>query len=168
MSNTSPSPSPSPGPLHHVFDPAPKEPIQSLGRVVIELGTDNKLYMEHYVNGTRVRVKLDRGNELWEIQDALFVQKKEHEKAQARKTEQNEKESRLRHNRVWTHSANARGQGLDFAARIIRGPVPSGYGKPPKTSSTSYGTLFAPEPNNKRNTTRNGISPKDINTEDLL
>jgi hypothetical protein len=102
-------------------------PPQPIGRVVVELSADGRIYMERYVNGARTRTLLDRGNEWWEVLDALAEQRRASEASAALRAEQAERASRLRHNRVWVTTAETHGAG--FAHRVIKGEVPPGYGR---------------------------------------
>jgi hypothetical protein len=102
-------------------------PAKAIGRVVVELGTDNRIYLERYINGQRQRVLLDRGNEWWEVLDALTDAKRRHQSELDRKQEAEAKATRQMHNRVWVKAAENHGAG--FAHRVIKGDVPPGYGR---------------------------------------
>jgi len=98
-----------------------------VGRVIVELSAEGQIYMERYINGQRQRSLLDRGNEWWEILDALSDQRRRLQADLAAKAERLAKETRMRHNRVWTDAAKKFGSG--FAATRIKGDVPPGYGR---------------------------------------
>ena len=104
-------------------------PQDYVGRVVIELGADNNIYMEHYTNGARTRTKLDRGAEWWNILDELTRQRKSAQSQAERQQERKDAEAIAQYNKVY--ATTAKHHGTKFANTHI--------GKP-------YGTNFVAEP----------------------
>jgi hypothetical protein len=96
-------------------------------RVIIELGPTGQLHMEYYTNGQRTRTTLDRGNEWWQVVDQLHMQAKAIQSAEERKALREDEASRKRHRGVWIQTAED--FGIGFAKRVIKGPVPMGYGQ---------------------------------------
>lgn len=119
----------------------------AIGRVVIEIDFDGTLRMEQYINGQRQRTTLDRGNEWWEVVDALKDQQRRAIADAERKTEQNEHAARLRHNRVWIDAEQK--FGTKFALDKIKGEIPNRFRKPMQTSG-EFGQYLADQTTTKQ------------------
>ena len=100
----------------------------SLPRLILEAAPDGTLSAEFYINGARSRVRLEPGFEMPEIKGILADLRADIAAAARRKVERQAAEDAARHRRVYWHSVNARGQGQDFADRIIGRPDGSAAG----------------------------------------
>jgi hypothetical protein len=89
---------------------------------MIEQREDGTMVLEYYVNGTRSQEVLFPGAEMSIIREAFAHQRRVAESYAERKAQLAELEEQKRHRRVWTHAAYARGQGVEFANRVI-GPL---------------------------------------------
>lgn len=86
-------------------------------RVIVELGPNNQVIIESYINGQRQRVVANRGSEWWDIADTLFRIKSDRQRQAERQAEKKEKEVLSRHRRVWTGVAED--FGVHFANKTV-------------------------------------------------
>jgi len=108
---------------------------KAVGRVVIEMTASGVLYIEQYINGQRQRTMLDRGQEHWQIIDALHEQRRRAKTDAERKQAAREAASVARHNRVFNHANQ--NHGFEFAVTRIGGKIPLGYKSAP--GATEFG-----------------------------
>lgn len=112
-------------------------------RIILELAPDGTLIAENYINGQRTRQALLRGWELDDIRTILTMQNWAMAEEVKRKAAAAEAADIARHRRVWQTSAATRGQGIDFANRVI-GPLPkAASAASPKTASAPLATTAA-------------------------
>jgi len=90
-------------------------------RVVIELGADGTLIMEHYTNGARSRTPLARGIELAEIKETLFHLQTQINAVSARKAEKIAEQNAKRARAVYFNTAYNHGEA--FADRTVGRPA---------------------------------------------
>ena len=92
-------------------------------RCILELLPDGTIVMETYANGARCQEILDRGFEMPYIRMTLRAQQERIAADIARKAELREASANALHSRVYWHAANAKGQGREFADRVIGRPA---------------------------------------------
>ena len=103
---------------------APAAPPPNL-RLILEQLPNGNFVAEIYTDGNRSRIPLNRGMEIWEIQD-LFSRLRRSRKAEADRREACKAAEELtRHRKVWDTCSGAKGQGTSFANKTI-GPRNSG------------------------------------------
>ncbi len=88
-------------------------------RLVMEMQDDGTIVAEIYLNGQRQRVALTRGMEGMQARELLSRVVNDRQRQAERALAKREAEELSRHRRVWTHCAEAPGQGVGFANRVI-------------------------------------------------
>jgi hypothetical protein len=106
-------------------------------RLIVEQQSDGTLTIEYYINGARSKETLNRGFELYDIVEALAMQRNAMQRQAEAKAERDAHAERQRHRQVWQYVAENHGVG--FANKTVGGG-PKKYAAEPQPGAVVTST----------------------------